>query len=124
MKNIKYFFIMVFSVMLFVSCSKDDSSSAPGINDLVGTWETTNTQEGIEYIITVTFNSNKSGTTVMVSTFQGNTKTETDNFTWSTNGNKLTIISSGDSDVSTYSISGNKLTVTSDTGVVFVFTKK
>lgn len=59
----------------------------------------------------------------MISTFDGFTKTESDDFTWSTDGNKLTINSDGNSDVSTYSISGNKLTINSD-GVEMVLTKQ
>jgi len=117
MKDIKYLFVMFFAVMLSVSCSKDDSSSDSSA--LVGSWETTNIQEGIEYNITITFNANNSGTTIMTSTFDGFTKTESDAFTWSTDGNKLTI----NSDVGTYSISGNKLTMNSE-GEEMVFTKQ
>ena len=120
MKNIKYLFVMFFAVVLSVSCSgDDDSSSDTSANALLGTWETIDVQEGIEYDITITFNANNSGTTIMTSTFEGVTKTESDTFTWSTDGNKLTI----NGDVGTYSISGNKLTLNSG-GEVYVFTKQ
>ncbi len=110
---------MIFAVALSVSCSSDDDSSSD-TSDLVGSWETSNMQEGIEYNITITFNVNNSGTTLMTSTLDGFTKTESDAFTWSTDGNKLTI----NSDVGTYSISGNKLTIKSSDGELLVLTKQ
>jgi len=119
MKSVKYLFVMVFAVVLSVSCSSDDDSSSSNSSNLVGSWETSNMQEGIEYNITITFNANNSGTTIMTSTFDGITKTESDAFTWSTDGNKLTI----NSDVGIYSISGNKLTMNSE-GEEMVFTKQ
>lgn len=109
---------MIFALALSVSCSSDDDSSSD-TSDLVGSWETSDIQEGIEYSITITFNVNNSGTSLMISTLDGFRKTESEDFTWSTNGNKLTI----NSDVGTYSISGNKLTLNND-GVEMVFTKK
>ena len=99
-----------------------------GDNALVGIWNTTEIEEGIDYNITVTFHVNHSGNLTSVSTLDGVTKTETDDFFWNTSGNELTMISNDGSDdepdVSTYLISYNKLTVTFDTGDVFVFTKQ
>ena len=122
MKNIKYLFVLIFAVALSVSCSSDDDSSSNS-SDLVGSWETTDVQEGIDYNITATFNVNNSGNLTSVSTFDGFTKTESDDFTWSTDRNKLTINSDGETDVLTYSISGNKLTMT-DQGGTYIFTKQ
>lgn len=113
---------MIFAVALSVSCSSDDDSSSNS-SDLVGIWETSDMQESIEYSITVTFNVNNSGNILMVSSLDGFTKTESNDFTWSTDGNKLTINSDGEADVSTYSISGNKLTINSE-GEELVFTKQ
>jgi len=126
MKNIKYLFVMVFAVVLSVSCSKDDDNNSDlSTNALVGSWETTDIQEGIDYNITATFNSNNSGTMVMVSTLDGDTKTETFDFTWSTSGDKLTFSVSGGSDfILTYSITGNKLTTIDEDDEVIVFTKQ
>jgi len=124
MKNIKYLFVMVFAVMLAVSCSDDDSSSDPGTNALVGTWGATESDEGFELTVTATFNANQTGTAVTKTTIYGETETETENFTWSTSGNKLTVTSSGDSpEILTYSISGNKLTITDEDGFATVLTK-
>ena len=123
MKNIKYLFVMVFAVVLSVSCSGDDDSSSSNSSDLVGIWETTDVQEGIDYNITATFNVNNSGNFTSVSTFDGFTKTEIDDFTWSTSGNKLTLFIEGESWVPTYSITGNQLTIT-DQGDTIIFTKQ
>ena len=112
---------MIFAVALSVSCSSDDdSSSDTSTNALIGIWETLDVQDGIEYNITITFNPNNTGTTIMTSTVDGFTKTESEGFTWSTDGNKLTI----NSDVGTYSISGNKLTIKSSDGELLVLTKQ
>ncbi len=111
---------MIFAVALSISCSSDDdSTSDPSTNALIGIWETLDVQDGIEYNITITFNPNNTGTTIMTSTVDGFTKTESNAFTWSTDGNKLTI----NSDVGTYSISGNTLTMSS-AGEDMVFTKQ
>ncbi len=61
---------------------------------------------------------------VIVSTFEGETQTETDNFIRSTSGNKLTVTTSGDEpEISTYAINGNKLTITDEDGFTLVLTK-
>jgi hypothetical protein len=115
---------MIFAVMLSVSCnSDDDSGSDSSTNALVGTWRFTEIDEGTELKVTATVNANNSGTLVTATTFGGETETETDNFTWSTSGNKLTIVSSGVSEILTYSISGNKLTLTDQDNEVSIFTK-
>lgn len=119
MKNIKYLFVMIFAVALSVSCSSDDDSSSTDTSDLIGSWVTSNMQEGIEYDIKITFNVNNSGTTLLTSTLDGFTKTESEAFTWSTNGNKLTM----NGEVGTYSISENKLTINAD-GETLEFTKQ
>lgn len=124
MKNIKYLFVMVFAMLLSVSCnSDDDSSSDPGTNALVGTWGITEIVDGDEIKVTATFNVNNSGTMVIVTTIDGETETETENFTWSTSGNKLILTGGGETDIVTYSISGNKLTLTDEDGFVTVLTK-
>ena len=62
------------------------------------------------------------GTIVAVETFDGETETESDTFTWGTDGNKLTLVIDGDEETTTYIILGNKLTITTETGIS-VFTK-
>lgn len=113
---------MIFAVTLSVSCSSDDDSASDS-NALLGTWETTASEEGFEIEVDVTFKANNTGSSNVSTTFEGETFSESDSFTWSTNGNKLSIVSGGETDVVTYSISGNKLTITDDTDVS-VFTKQ
>lgn len=122
----KYLIVMVFAMLISVSCSNDDDSSSD-VNDsaLVGTWGATELDEGFELIVTVTFNANQTGSAVTKITFEGETETENDTFTWSTSGNKLTVTSSGETpEIVTYSISGNKLSITDDEGFVTVLTKQ
>jgi len=123
MKTFKYLLIMLLTVSLSVACSDDDEKDG-GNNSLIGSWELSETIEGIEFNITATFNKNLSGTIVSVFTFEGETETETENFTWSTDGNKLTLVISGETEVSTYSISGDKLTITDSEGFSTVLTRK
>ena len=125
MKTFKYLLIMVLTVSLTVACNNDDDDEKSGGNSsLIGSWEITESFEGIDYNITATFNENLSGTIVSVISLEGETQTETENFTWSTDGNKLTLIIDGDTEVNTYSISGDKLILTSDDGTVTVLTRK
>jgi len=110
---------MAIAVMVSVSCSDDDDND---VNPLVGSWGMTEMEQGYEYTLTITFNENLNGTITTVETYDGETETYNQTFTWSTDGNKLTLIIDGYTDISTYSISGNKLTVTSD-GDITVLTR-
>ena len=111
MKKIKYLLIMAVAVMVSVSCSNDDDND---VNPLVGSWGFTELEGVEEYSLTVTVNENLTGNIGVVETFDGETETFNQSFTWSTDGNKLTLIIDGETDISTYSISGNKLTITSE----------
>ncbi|WP_372767142.1 lipocalin family protein [Lutibacter sp.] len=110
MKKIKYFLIMVVAVMVSVSCSKDDND-VDDVNPLVGSWGIIESEQGLEINITATFNSNLTGAILAIVTFEGETVTENESFTWSTSGNKLTLVINGETEISTYSISDNKLTI-------------
>ena len=120
MKNVKYLLIMVLAVMMSVSCSKDDDND---VNPIVGTWGLTETFDGEVIDIEIAFKANLTGTIMSSITFDGTTYDESDNFTWSTSGNKLTIVMDGETDVTTYSISGNKLTIDAD-GENLVLTRR
>lgn len=120
MKKVKFLLIFIMIAMVSVSCKKDDDDD---VNPIVGTWEFTETLDGETISLEVTFKENLSGILLTEVIYDGQTFPESDNFTWSTNGNKLTIVMNGETDTSTYSISGNKLTI-SDGGDTFVFTKK
>lgn len=111
MKKMKYLLIMAMAVMMSVSCSKDDDDD---VNPIVGTWGLTETIDGEVIDFEITFKENLTGTIMSSITFDGTTYDESDNFTWSTSGNKLTIVIDGETDITTYSISGNKLTINVD----------
>ena len=122
MKKIKYLLILVVAVLVSVSCSTDDGDD--GVNALVGTWEFTEFDEGDEISITVTFKANYTGTIVVVVTFDDESETENGGFTWDTDGNKLTMVVDGETDISTYSISGDKLTINFDDDEPIVLTRQ
>ncbi len=123
MNKFKYLLVMFVAVMVSVSCSNDDDDDkASGNSDLVGTWGISESSDDLEINIKVTFNANATGKIISVYTIYGETETETDDFTWSTKGNQLTMVIGGETEISTYSISGNKLTVTQD-GETTVLTK-
>lgn len=121
MKKVKFLLIFIMIAMVSISCKKDDDDD---INPIVGTWEVTETLDGDTISLEITFKENLSGILLTEVIYNGQTFSESDNFTWSTNGNKLTIVMNGETDTSTYSISGNKLTITDDGDDAVVFTKK
>ena len=122
MKKIKYLLIMVLAITVSVSCSNNDSDD--DVNALVGTWGFTEFDDGDEVSLTATFKANFTGTIVVVVTFDGGSESENSSFTWSTEGNKLTIEGDGETDTSTYSISGDKLTITDEDGEKIVLTRQ
>lgn len=125
MIKIRYVIVMVFAMLLSVSCSSDDDNGSDA-NDaaLVGSWMATESDEDGEYKITVTFNANQTGTLFTEVTFAGESESESESFTWSTNENKLTIDSSSEPpEVLTYSISGNKLLITDSDNFTTSLTK-
>ena len=128
MKKIKYLFIMLAAVMVSVSCNNDDDDSFDnnfddnfGDSALVGTWILTEFDNGVEFTETATFNENLAGTFVSASTFEGETESVSESFTWSTDGNKLRLIIGGETEILKYSISGDNLTVTTEDGETITF---
>lgn len=111
---------MMITVMMITSCDKKEDET---VDPIVGTWEITETIEGFSMVITITFNADKTGFSKSEYGYEGEMETESESFTYSTNGNKLTVTVDGDASVVTYSIIGNELTVI-DEEEVLVFTKK
>ena len=122
MKKFKYLLIMFVALTVSVSCGNDDDNDSDK-NDLVGTWAVSYSEYGDDIEITVDFYANLSGAYVLSLTTQGTTVNLNSYFTYSTDGNKLTMVMDGETNVSTYSISGNELTITED-GDSIVFTRQ
>ncbi|MDH5413358.1 MAG: lipocalin family protein [Flavobacteriaceae bacterium] len=117
---------LLFALLLvsFTACSSDDDEMGDASDTaLVGTWTITETEGETEFSEKVTFNANSSGDIVSSYTFDGTTETETVSFTWSTSGNKLTLVIAGETEIVTYSISGDSLTITTQDGDV-IFTRQ
>lgn len=121
MKNFKYLLVMFIALTAAVSCS-DDSADDP-VNPILGTWSLTESAEGLEVSLSATFNENNSGTMLATVSFQGESATENSTFTWKTDGDQLTLVMDGETEVSTYSISGNKLTLTDEDGFKTILTR-
>ena len=122
MKKIKNLLLVFTLVLAVASCDSDDDGGFD--NELLGTWEAVESEEGMEIGITAKFNSNETGELATKLSLGGQVmSSETFDFTWSTEGNKLTMTMDGDTDVSTYSISVDKLTITDSDGESFVLTK-
>lgn len=117
--SVAFLMLMVLSLGTFISCDKEEDE----IENLVGTWELSEVVEGFSMTITVTFNSDQTGSSSTVYMEDGETESETGNFTYSIDGSTITIVTDEESSIITYSISGNKLTITDD-GDLMVFTKK
>lgn len=123
MKNIKYLLVMIVAVMAFVSCDNDDDDDVMGDPALVGQWVYTEVDLPDFFSVTLNFESDLRGITESLSIIDNVEFTQIDSFTYSTNGNQLTVVIDGETEVSTYSISGNLLTI-DDTGDVIIFIKK
>jgi len=120
MKELIKLSLVLFFILpiLITSCDKDED-----LSELVGTWEYTEIEQGFALSVSITFNSDNTGKTLLTMTFEGETETESGNFTWSTEGDILSVTEDGETTSVKYSISGNKLTITED-GEVMVFTRK
>lgn len=122
MKNFKYLLIMFVALSVSVSSCNDDDDDMG--NPIIGTWSLSESDGDFEVGITATFKENGSGTLTATVTLFGETASETDSFTWSTDGDQLTMTMDGETEVSTYSISGDTLTITDDEGFVTQLTRE
>lgn len=120
MKNFKYIMIMFVALTAAVSCSDD---SGDDVNPIVGTWAITESAEGIEISLEATFEENNRGTMVATVSFAGESASENSSFSWSTDGDQLTMTMDGETEVSTYIIVGNTLTITDGEGEITILTR-
>ena len=105
--TIKSVLVLVLSIVIFYSCSKDDDSSSSIRTELVGTWTgyINDADDGSTYII-ITYNSDGTGTLIF--------GPETRGFNWEATSNiaTLSFIDSEDITILTYILSNNNNTVT------------
>ncbi len=93
-------------ILLFTGCSSDDDDEINGYEkNLVGSWESDDSEDEILYLV---LKSDKTGTFRV--TYQGEPEGE-DNLVWSATKNQLTFIikGAGESYTYTYVLSGNHL---------------
>ena len=112
-------FTLVFAV---ASCTSDDDGGMD--NQLLGTWELSESEDGMEVSITAKFNANDTGNMATLALFGGQAIIDQNlDFTYSVDGDQLTMVMDGESQVSTFSVSGKKLTIIDEEGDAFVLTK-
>ncbi len=122
MKSFKYLMVMFIALSVAVTSCNEDDDDAMG-NPIVGSWALSESEGGFEVSILATFNENGTGTLKATVAIGGESQSESEPFTWSTDGDQLTMTMDGETEVSTYSISGNTLTITDDEGVVTELTR-
>jgi len=122
MKNIKNLILMFTLVFAVASCTSDDDGGMD--NQLLGTWELSESEDGMEVSITAKFNANDTGNMATKALFAGQAIIDQNlDFTYSVDGDQLTMVMDGESQVSTFSVSGKKLTIIDEEGDAFVLTK-
>lgn len=109
-------------VMAVASCDSDDDTGFD--NKLLGTWEVSASEDGMEIGIIAQFNANDTGELTTLLSFGGQVvSNESSDFSYSVDGNQLTMVMDGETDISTFSVSGDKLTITDSDGEAIVLTK-
>lgn len=122
MKNFKKLILMFTLVMAVASCDSDDDAGFD--NKLLGTWEVSASEDGMEIGIIAQFNANDTGELTTLLSFGGQVvSNESSDFSYSVDGNQLTMVIDGETDISTFSVSGDKLTITDSDGEAIVLTK-
>ena len=117
----KYLKILLFSLMVFISCKDDKASESDSVNPLVGVWEMTSAsiliQSNPSQTITINADANNSETMVLgedgTYSYSGKIDgvSESGSGSWSSTGSKLTIMEDGeDTIIVDFSISGSTLT--------------
>lgn len=122
MKNFKYLLVMFIALSVSVTSCDDDGDDMG--NPIVGSWGLSEEDSGIAVSLVATFEENGTGTLTASITISDQTQSESDSFTWSTDGDQLTLTIDGETEVSTYSISGNTLTITDSEGFVTELTRE
>ena len=122
MKNFKYLLVMFIALSVSLTSCEDDGDDMG--NPIVGSWGLSEEDSGIAVSLVATFEENGTGTLTASITISDQTQSESDSFTWSTDGDQLSLTMDGETEISTYSISGNTLTITDSEGFVTELTRE
>jgi uncharacterized lipoprotein NlpE involved in copper resistance len=114
MKNFKYLVVMFIAMSVSLTSCDDDGDDMG--NPIVGSWGLSEEDSGIAVSLVATFAESGTGTLTATITIDGQSQSESDSFTWSTDGDQLSLTMDGETEVSTYSISGDTLTITDSEG--------
>lgn len=114
MKNFKYLLVMFIALSVSLTSCDDDGDDMG--NPIVGSWGLSEEDGGFAVSLVATFAENGTGTLTATITIDGQSQSESDSFTWSTDGDQLSLTMDGETEVSTYSISGDTLTITDSEG--------
>ena len=90
--------LCIFLSLIILSCGKDDETAKVELTDpIIGVWlsEGTLEEEGVVYTykFTFTFNSDKTGSADQIISFEGETDSETELFTWENKSSDFKAIS-------------------------------
>ena len=115
--NLLFITILILGLGVFNSCDKEDDEE---IIPLIGTWEMATELEGVSIALTMTFNQDYTGMAQIRYTLDEVTESETESFTYSVNGNTLTMEIEGESETATFTISGNQLIINAEDEILIL----
>ena len=126
MKKLLFGLIALVSLVCFSSCSNDnEEGNNAKSNSIVGTWEYTESEDGMTYYLRMTFKSNGRFTWVEGATYMGEEDSETFTGEYECEDGYLSLyFDDGDYAEAEYEISNNKLYIYDDEGDYLVFKRK
>lgn len=124
MKKLLFGLIALVSLVCFSSCSNEEGNNAKS-NSIVGTWECTQSEDGVTAYDRLTFKSNGRFTEVIGATYQGEEYSETYTGDYECEDGYLYLYYDDYDEVEVeYEISNNKLYIYDDEGDYLVYKRK
>ena len=124
MKKLLFGLIALVSLVCFSSCSNEEGNNAKS-NSIVGTWEYTESEDGVTIYDRLTFKSNGNFTEVISATYMGEEYSETYTGEYECEDGYLYLYyDDGDYAEVEYEISNNKLYIYDDEGDYLVYKRK
>ena len=126
MKKLLFGLIALVSLVCFSSCSNDnEEGNNAKSNSIVGTWECTQSEDGVTAYDRLTFKSNGRFTEVVGATYMGEEYSETYTGDYECEDGYLSLyFDDGDYAEVEYEISNNKLYIYDDEGDYLVYKRK